>query len=154
MKIRIKSSKFSSTIEVGKRRILSATTITWSKSIGNMPQPTFIQFVQCTSFTLMKESTVNLRWRNLPFFKRIQKENFQYQYNSLEQFIFHMRKMAFTNALLTRSNRHLNKKFYFKSGCEYSKQWLAKNKTNSYLTTFKCVYWTFGQLGDNLHQDI
>ena len=49
----------------------------------------------------------------------IQKENFQYQYDSLEQFIIHMRKMAFTNALLTRSNRHLNKKFYLELKKEF-----------------------------------
>ena len=51
----------------------------------------------------------------------IQKENFQYQYDSLEQFIIHMRKMAFTNALLTRSNRHLNKKFYLELKKEFIK---------------------------------
>ena len=49
----------------------------------------------------------------------IQKENFQYQYDSLEQFITHMRKMAFTNALLTRSNRPLNKKFYLELKKEF-----------------------------------
>ena len=49
----------------------------------------------------------------------IQKENFQYQYDSLEQFIIHMRKMAFTNALLTRSNRPLNKKFYLELKKEF-----------------------------------
>ena len=47
------------------------------------------------------------------------KENFQYQYDSLEQFIIHMRKMAFTNALLTRSNRPLNKKFYLELKKEF-----------------------------------
>ena len=49
----------------------------------------------------------------------IQKENFQFQYESLKQFLIHMRKMAFTNALLTRSNRHLNKKFYLELKKEF-----------------------------------
>ena len=49
----------------------------------------------------------------------IQKENFQFQYESLNQFLIHMRKMAFTNALLTRSNRHLNKKFYLELKKEF-----------------------------------
>ena len=43
----------------------------------------------------------------------IQRESFSYHYHSLKEFLFHLRRMTFTNALLTNTNHKINKKFYF-----------------------------------------
>ena len=42
----------------------------------------------------------------------VQKEEFSYHYDSLNHFLIHMRRMAFTNSLLVHSNHQINKKFF------------------------------------------